>query len=101
MDLNYTQKEKDKVHFSQAIGILFSSTLVAMLVLYFLKLINLDMASLAILGFGSIILFASTNTLSIKFSRFWAGVMKTIACFFMLGFFALLFYFFAVGTMIF
>ena len=99
MRMNYTKNEKEDVQLSQILGIVLSATLVAMLILYFLDLINLNMAVLAILGLGSAILFTSSRPFATKYSRAWSGAVKAFAVIFALGFLTYLIYLFASGTM--
>ena len=99
MRMEYTKNEKEDVQLSQILGIVLSATLVAMLILYFLDLININMAVLAILGLGSAILFTSSRPFATKYSRAWSGAVKAFAVIFALGFLTYLIYLFASGTM--
>ena len=66
MNTEFSKKERERVRLSQIMGVLLSAVLVAMFILYFLKLINANMIILATLGFGSALLFSSTHSLSVK-----------------------------------
>ncbi len=99
MKMDYTKNEKEEVQLSQILGIVLSATLVAMLILYFLDLINLNMVVLSILGFGSAILFTSARPFATKYSTAWAGAVKAFAIIFALAFVTFLIYLFASGTM--
>ena len=98
MRMDYTKNEKEDVQLSQILGIVLSATLVAMLILYFLDLININMAVLAILGFGSAILFTSARPFATKYSRAWSGAIKAFAVIFALAFVTFLIYLFVSGV---
>lgn len=101
MNTEFSKRERERVRLSQILGVLLSAVLVAMFILYFLKLINANMIILATLGFGSALLFSSTHSLSVKYSRVLAGVFKAFGYILILAFLAVLFYMFATGTMTF